>query len=68
MCTCRLVGLPQTIKNACASMAGSIGVYAVGAILDRTHSWPLVLMLVASLNAVSAAVYVLLATSEPMFE
>lgn len=44
------------------------GVYAVGAILDRTGSWSLVLLLVAAANFLSAALYALLATSEPLFD
>ncbi|KAL6765531.1 major facilitator superfamily domain-containing protein [Haematococcus lacustris] len=54
--------------NAAASLAGSIGVYAVGVVLDRTSSWPLVLAIVACLNFAAALCFATLATSEPLFE
>ncbi|KAJ9518299.1 hypothetical protein QJQ45_010214 [Haematococcus lacustris] len=54
--------------NAAASLAGSIGVYAVGVVLDRTSSWPLVLAIVACLNFAAAVSFATLATSEPLFE
>lgn len=41
---------------------------AVGAILDHAGGWPIVLASVALLNFVSAAIYLLFATSEPLFD
>lgn len=56
------------LTNACASLAGTVGVYAVGALLDWTGSWSLVLTLIAGANVASAAVYMLLASSVQVFD
>jgi hypothetical protein len=45
-----------------------VGVYAVGALLDWTGSWSLVLTLIAGANVASAAVYMLLASSVQVFD
>ncbi len=63
MCVCVCARLA-----AAASLAGSVGVYVVGAVLDATHSWALVLSLASLCNFVCVSVYILFATSDPIFD
>lgn len=57
------------ITNACASIAGSITVYAVGVVLDASgQDWALVFRGVAATCIGSAAMYAACASSEPQFD
>lgn len=40
----------------------------MGAVLDATKSWSIVLLMVAAANVCSALTYVTFATSEPLFD
>lgn len=57
------------MTNACASVAGSITVYAVGVVLDASgQDWALVFRGVAAACLGSACMYGLCASSEPQFD
>ena len=57
------------ITNACASIAGSITVYAVGVVLDASgQDWTLVFRGVAATCIGSAVMYAACASSEPQFD
>jgi ACS family sodium-dependent inorganic phosphate cotransporter len=64
----RYAGLIFGLTNACSSLAGSVSVYITGAVLDHTHNWGLVFGMVSFCNVCSLIAFVLLATSEPLFE
>jgi hypothetical protein len=68
LCSPRFRSVLFGTTNAAASLAGSAFVYAVGVILDRTQSWALVFELIAGCCLASAALFVVVGTSEPQFD
>lgn len=65
----RYAGILYGVTNAASSFAGSVAVYGVGVVLDRTQSsWGLVFNSVAWVQMLSLVVYVVFATSVPLFE
>ena len=67
ICT-QYAGLIFGLTNACSSLAGSVSVYMTGVVLDQTHNWGLVFGMVSFCNMCSLVAFVLLATSEPLFD
>jgi len=55
-------------SNTFATLPGIFGVYATGAILESTHSWPFVFLLASGVYVVGAVIFVIFAKGSPVEE
>lgn len=62
----RSSGLISGLGNTIASISSFIGPLAVGALLAKQQSWPLVFATVASVNVIAAIIFGTLSSTEPV--
>jgi ACS family sodium-dependent inorganic phosphate cotransporter len=64
----RYVGALHGMANTAGSLAGIVGTYMTGAILETTGSWRAVLFITAGVYAVGAVVWLAFSTGEKIFD
>ena len=64
----RYVGALHGMANTAGSLAGIVGTYMTGVILETTGSWSAVLFITAGVYAVGAATWIAFSTGERVFD